>query len=271
MRILATDMDRTLLPNGEWPADREAIPLFNRLTRENDTFLVYVTGRNLDLAEEAIHAYGLRFPDILCADVGTTVFRYEQEQWLPDTDWSQQVYRSSPRWDAKAIAATVTGIDGLREQETVHLNQFKQSYYVEHGKKESIFREIVARVQGRFDEEIIYSFDPQEERGLLDFLPDSANKRTVLEYVANKFTASRKEVVFCGDSGNDILALTAGFSGVVVKNADQQLIAAVQSAMQKNPRLRIYFAKGDFMNLNGNYTSGVIEGCFHYGLFRQRT
>ena len=35
MKILATDMDRTLLPNGHWAADPGAIDLFNRLTREH--------------------------------------------------------------------------------------------------------------------------------------------------------------------------------------------------------------------------------------------
>ena len=29
MRILATDLDRTLLPNGSWPPDPGAIDLFN--------------------------------------------------------------------------------------------------------------------------------------------------------------------------------------------------------------------------------------------------
>ena len=29
MKILATDLDRTLLPNGSWKADDEAIDLFN--------------------------------------------------------------------------------------------------------------------------------------------------------------------------------------------------------------------------------------------------
>jgi len=73
--------------------------------------------------------------------------------------------------------------------------------------------------------------------------------------------------VFCGDSGNDIFPLTAGFSGVLVRNADEQLVENVQEAMAKNPDLRVYFAQGNFRGLNGNYTSGVIEGAYHYGLF----
>jgi hypothetical protein len=37
--------------------------------------------------------------------------------------------------------------------------------------------------------------------------------------------------------------------------------------MAGNPHLKVYFAKGDFNGLRGYYTSGVIEGAYHYGLF----
>mgnify|MGYP000544290920 CR=1 FL=1 len=71
----------------------------------------------------------------------------------------------------------------------------------------------------------------------------------------------------CGDSSNDIFPLTAGFSGVMVRNADEQLVARVREAMGRDPALRVYFAQGGFRGLNGYYTSGVLEGAYHYGLF----
>ena len=77
----------------------------------------------------------------------------------------------------------------------------------------------------------------------------------------------KKDIVFCGDSGNDIFPLTAGFCGVLVRNADNQLVENVKKAMGENPDLKVYFAKGDFMGLTGYYTSGVIEGAYHYGVF----
>ena len=77
MKILATDLDRTLLPNGHWKADSEAITLFNELTQKHDVLVVYVTGRNLALTENAIKEFGVRYPDILCGDVGTSIRKYE--------------------------------------------------------------------------------------------------------------------------------------------------------------------------------------------------
>jgi sucrose-6F-phosphate phosphohydrolase len=266
MKILATDMDRTLLPNGSWEADSDAIAMFNQLTHEQDVLVVYVTGRNLALTEKAIAEFGVRHPDVLCGDVGTTIRKYQQGAWHFDEGWVEHVKQASPRWNATAIRDAVADVAGMREQESEHLNQFKQSYYVEHEQRDQVLQAVDQRVKGKFDEVIIYSFDSQDGKGLLDFLPASATKQTALEYVSEEFAAAKEDVVFCGDSGNDIFPLTAGFCGVLVKNADEQLVENVTQAMQDNPQLKVYFASGNFQGLNGNYTSGVIEGAYHYGI-----
>jgi sucrose-6-phosphatase len=267
MKILATDLDRTLLPNGEWECDKEAIGLFNQLTASQNVLVVYVTGRNLDLTEKAINEFGVRFPDVLCGDVGTSIRKYQNGEWKFDDGWVAHVKHSSPRWNASAIKKAVAEVEGIREQESEHLNQFKQSYYVDHANNEQILKKVDELVKGKFDEVIIYSFDSQDGKGLLDFLPASATKQTALEYVAEEFRSAKEDVVFCGDSGNDIFPLTAGFCGVLVRNADDQLVANVKKAMQADPDLKVYFAKGDFRGLSGYYTSGVIEGAYHYRIF----
>ncbi len=267
MKILATDLDRTLLPNGSWPADPGAIELFNKLTEAHDVLIVYVSGRNLALTEQAIKEFGVRYPDILCGDVGTSIRKYENGEWTFDEGWIEQVKKESPRWDALAIRDAVAEIDAMQEQESEHQNPFKQSYYVEHEKKDQVLKKVDERVKGKFDEVIIYSFDSQNGKGLLDFLPASATKQTALEYVAKEYAVAKENVVFCGDSGNDIFPLTAGFCGVLVKNADKQLVENVKKAMHQNPQLKVYFAKGGFRGLHGYYTSGVIEGACYYGVF----
>lgn len=268
MKILATDLDRTLLPNGHWEYDRDAIEQFNRLTIENDVLVVYVTGRSLTLTERAIAEFGVRYPDVLCSDVGAYIRSYENGEWSNDEGWINRVSRCNPRWNPRAIRKTISKINGIEEQESEHLNQFKQSYYVNHEKHELILKNICGLIKGKFDEEIIYSFDSQNGRGLLDFLPNSATKKTALEYLAEKFNVTHRDIVFCGDSGNDIAPLTAGFRGVVVKNADAQLLENVNKAIKQFPTLNIYFAQGGFKGLNGYYTSGVIEGAYHYGIFK---
>ncbi len=267
MKILATDLDRTLLPNGSWPADAGAIDLFEELTTRHAIQVVYVTGRNLALAESAISEFGIRYPHVLIGDVGTSIRLYNDGQWQAYAGWDEHVKKSSPQWDVDAIANAVAGIDGLTEQEREHCSPFKQSYYVDHDRNEAILQAVEELVKGRYDEVIVYSFDSQSGQGLLDFLPHSATKQTALEYVADDLNVNRSEVVFCGDSGNDVFPLTAGFSGVLVRNADEQLVADVKKALATNRDLKVYFAKGGFKGLSGYYTSGVIEGAYHYGIF----
>jgi hypothetical protein len=267
MKILATDLDRTLLPNGIWPPDPGAIDLFNELTERHDVHLVYVTGRNLSLTETAIEQYGIRYPDVLIGDVGTSIRRYGPSGWEPHTGWEAHVRRTSPRWDAEAVRGAVADIDGLTEQAREHCGAFKQSYYVDHGRNEAVQQLVDERVKGGFDEVCIYSFDSQSGKGLIDFLPQSATKQTALEYLADEVGVDKADLVFCGDSGNDIFPLTAGFSGVLVRNADQQLVSNVRRAAEANPSLKVYFAQGGLKGLSGYYTSGVIEGAYHYGVF----
>lgn len=266
MRVLATDLDRTLLPNGSWPADPNAIELFNTITEDQGIFVVYVTGRNLRLAEEAIREFGIRHPNVLIGDVGTSIRRFDNNAWVMDQAWIDHVKRVCPHWDAAAVRDAVAGIDGLREQEAEHLSAFKQSYYVDHAVRDTVMEQVSARTQDRFDEVAIYSFDSQSGDGLLDFLPKAATKQTALEFIAEELGVPKQEVVFCGDSGNDVFPLTAGFSGVLVRNADEQLVAKVKQAQAQNPGLRAYFALGGFRGMNGYYTSGVLEGAHHYGL-----
>jgi sucrose-6F-phosphate phosphohydrolase len=267
MKILATDLDRTLLPNGKWEGDSGAIELFNQLTEKHDVLVIYVTGRNLQLTEGAIKEYGVRYPHVLVGDVGTTIRKFADGDWSFDEGWIAHVKRASPRWDAGEIRDALAGVDGLREQESVHQNQLKQSYYVEHDRRADILRRVEELVKDKFDEVLVYSFDSANGNGLLDCLPDSATKQTGLEYVCEEYGSPIGDAVFCGDSGNDIFPLTAGFSGVLVRNADEQLVQDVKAAMAENPDLKVYFAKGDFKGLNGYYTSGVIEGAYYYGVF----
>jgi len=266
-KILATDLDRTLLPNGRWPKDPGAIELFNSLTEEHGVFVVYVTGRSLSLTEAAIEEFGVRHPHILISDVGTAIRRFNDGVWEPDPGWEAHVRRMSPGWDAEAVRGALAGIDGLVEQEREHCGPFKQSYYVNHDARDVILETVEQRAKDRFDEVIIYSFDSESGDGLLDMLPNSATKQTALEYVSEALGVAKSEVVFCGDSGNDVDPLTAGFRGVLVRNADEQLVAGVKREVDNNPDLVVYFAEGGCKGLNGYYTGGVIEGAYHYALF----
>jgi len=269
MKILATDLDRTLLPNGKWENDKNAIPLFNKLSKSNNLILIYVTGRSLKLTQNAITEFKIRNPDVLIGDVGTTIRFYKNNYWRKDSQWNKHVYNLCPKWNIKEIQKKLSNIKGLKEQEKSKLNAFKQSYYVDIKLKNSILKEVSTLIKNKYDEEIIYSSDPLKEIGLLDILPKAATKETALKYIMEKYKLTYNEVLYCGDSGNDILPLTCGVNAVLVKNADSQTKSSVKKIMEKNKiSNNIYFAKGNFKNLSGYYTSGVIEGAYHFDFFK---
>ena len=61
MKLQASDLDRTLLPSGSWPADPRANELVIELIEKNGVHGVYVTGRNLALSEDAIQENTILF------------------------------------------------------------------------------------------------------------------------------------------------------------------------------------------------------------------
>ena len=85
--LLATDLDRTLLPNGPQPESPQARPWLARLIAEAGLTLAFVSGRHLELVESAIAEFHLPRPDFVIGDVGTTVYRREGEGWREWAEW----------------------------------------------------------------------------------------------------------------------------------------------------------------------------------------
>jgi len=73
--LLCTDLDRTLIPNGEQAESPRAKELFERLVGREEVTLAYVTGRHRGLIEQAIQEYDLPLPDFAIGDVGTTIYQ----------------------------------------------------------------------------------------------------------------------------------------------------------------------------------------------------
>ena len=79
--LLCTDLDRTLLPNGKQRESSRARVRFRALTDHPQVILVYVTGRHQTLIELAIRNYRVPEPDYVIADVGSTIYKLENDFW----------------------------------------------------------------------------------------------------------------------------------------------------------------------------------------------
>ncbi|MCI5222646.1 MAG: HAD-IIB family hydrolase, partial [Candidatus Electrothrix sp. AR4] len=209
--LLCTDLDRTLLPNGPQPESPGARPAFFALLKNNGIRLVYVTGRSIRLTEEAVEQYRMPFPDILIADVGTTVCYREQGQWRHDMNWNKQLGRDWQQIDSRGIAELLRDLPGLRIQEEDRQTRFKLSYYVEAGADKSRLAHTISSnlKQRKFRATQIWSHDEMAEQELLDILPKSADKYQALQFLRRQMEYSLSEMLFAGDSGNDLEVLVS--------------------------------------------------------------
>ncbi|NNE63958.1 MAG: HAD-IIB family hydrolase [Gammaproteobacteria bacterium] len=159
------------------------------------------------------------------------------------------------------------GLAMLRLQEPAKQNRFKISYYVPmHADFDELKQAIHERLAG--DDvrcNLICSVDEPSSIGLLDILPQRAGKLHALRALMERLGFNNSNTVFCGDSGNDMEVLTSDIDAVLVANAMPEVrAAALETVRQNELQERLYLARGEFMNMNGNYSAGMLEGIVHY-------
>jgi HAD superfamily hydrolase (TIGR01484 family) len=265
--LLCTDLDRTLLPNGQAPESPGARDRFARLATQPDVLAVYVTGRDPGLVDEAIESWGVPVPDLLIGDVGTTIASRNKERWKRWDRWDEAIAGDWGGRTAGDLQDLLSGVSGLTLQESSRQTPFKLSYYAPADTGET---GLVKEVGGLLREagvraNVIWSVDDSTETGLLDVLPAAATKRLAIEFVMNQRGYRNDETLFAGDSGNDLDVLVSPIPAVLVANARPALRQAVlQKARAEGNEDRLYCARGGALGMNGNYAAGILEGVLHF-------
>jgi sucrose-6F-phosphate phosphohydrolase len=266
--LICTDLDRTLIPNGPQSESQAARKHFSMLAARPEVTLAYVTGRHRALVEKAINNYRLPVPDWVIGDVGTTIYRVdEQQQWLLLTDWEQEIARDWNGKNHEDLRNLLRDLIDLRPQERSKQNKYKLSYYVPmHCNRDALSSAIQTRLQAHeVKARLIWSVDEPAGVALLDVLPVRASKYHAVETLMKSYDFSYDNTVFCGDSGNDIAVLASPVPAVLVANAQsdvRELARRLADEMGHNEQL--YIAQGKFMGMNGNYSAGMLEGIAHY-------
>ena len=265
--LLCTDLDRTLLPNGPQPESANARKCFRSLVTKDNVTLVYVTGRHKALVKEAIDNYNLPQPDYVIADVGSTIYKLEGNDWSHWEQWESEI---SSQWQGKRredLHAILKTNKNLRLQEHSKQNIHKLSYYVPlYVRHEALIKhvnEILSSQNIRAN--LVWSIDESANIGLLDILPANANKQHAITFLMQKLNYSIDETVFAGDSGNDIAVMVSPIHSVLVANASDDVKRTAIFEAEKHDELKsLYIAQGNYLNMNGNYSAGILEGIVHY-------
>jgi maltooligosyltrehalose trehalohydrolase len=275
--VLATDLDGTLIPLDNDSQNITDLGVLKALRDERNLTLAFVTGRHFDSVLCAISAFNLPSPDVIICDVGTTVYgrvsdnRFErveaydaamQHVLLSHNSASAPQSAASPSVITREqLLQCLRSITELTRQEDEKQGPWKLSYYAAADALSSIVAKIEAALTLHSAPwTLISSVDPFNGDGLIDLLPAGVSKAFALEWWVRSLGVEREAIVFAGDSGNDIAALTAGFKSIIVGNADRQVSDQVRrfhDAANWSDRLCL---------ASGSATSGVLEGCRFFGL-----
>lgn len=265
--LLCTDMDRTIMPNGDQDESPAARRILHLLVDRPELRLAYVSGRDKRLILDAVAQYELPLPDYAVGDVGTTIYEVRDGNWELWTAWFEEIGKDWRGLRPEDLAAMLHDLRALSLQEPEKQSRFKLSYYTDARVDRHALVDEVDRLLSRrgLRCRIIWSVDEQRDLGLVDVLPQRASKRHAIDYLVKREGYAKSRVVFCGDSGNDLDVLTSGIQSVLVKNAsDEVRREALEGASHHGLSETLYVAHGDFMGMNGNYAAGVLEGLAHY-------
>jgi sucrose-6F-phosphate phosphohydrolase len=267
--LLCSDLDRTLIPNGSEPESPRARPVFAHLAAHPKLRLAYVSGRDKTLVAEAIKQFDLPEPDFVIGDVGTTIYHIVGGRWLFNEDWQDEIGKDWRRHDREAIISLLSDMqnDDFRLQDVQKQGRFKISYFTPPETDPQTLTDTIAETLDRqgIATHLIWSRDDAHQCGLLDILPRRANKSSAIRFLMQAEHLDESSVVFAGDSGNDLDALTSGLQAILVRNAAADVRqTAVAQLSRQGMRDRLYSATGGWGGMNGNYAAGVLEGLVHF-------
>lgn len=265
--LLATDLDRTLIPNGAAPESPGARQRFARVAAHPEVMLAYVSGRHRALVEEAIADYALPLPDFVIGDVGTTIYQVNDGDWREWPEWHQVIGVDWAGRSAADLRAMLAPLAGLTPQEEAKQNRYKLSYYaLALDDPQPLLSEVRARLQAEgIRANLVWSIDEAADCGLLDVLPAGASKLHALEFLCGKLDIDNARAVFAGDSGNDLEVLAGPLLSVLVANASEDVREqAIALAAERGNAETLYLAHGEAGGMNGNYSAGILEGLAHF-------
>jgi sucrose-6F-phosphate phosphohydrolase len=261
--LLATDLDGTLIPTTDTPAQRQALSDFREaVDRAGPSLkLAYVTGRDLDLARRGISTWSLPLPDFLVCDVGTSVFRRAGAGFEADGAFADEMRAALGDKDADAVRVMLKSLEDLSLQGEAQQSSFKASFTFPWSQRSRVAESVArALAESRLAVDLVTSRDPTTGLGLLDLLPAGGGKDRAVSYLAGLLDLADDQVVFAGDSGNDEAALLSGVRSILVGNASEELRARVRArAHRLGLDDRVYFA-------GGAAAFGVLEGLIHFGV-----
>ena len=209
--MLATDLD------GTFAAGAEAVRagLVAAMHAADDARIIYVTGRSPESTGRLRERIGLPAPDLLIADVGTSVVSGSGERIA---ELEAPIARRWPGGDV--VRDRLHDLPGIAEQDVRSPHRVSYAAHEPDG-----FEEVVGHVSRRLrglTVDLLASGDRY-----MDVLPRGINKGSTLRRVLAWLDTPEERAVVAGDSLNDLSLFETGIAGILVGNADPRLTGHV--------------------------------------------
>jgi len=264
MKLFASDIDNTLIPQTE-KINKKSLKILSKKLSQRDIKIVYVSGRYFESVLEKQESEFLPMPDFILSHVGTVLHKRKNKKWIKDRSYSNFISKS---WKGKSqpyIRKILKDIKELEEQESEAQSKFKQSYYLnlKYNKKKVLEKIRKKLNEKNMNSRIVYSVDKIKKIGLVDILPLRAGKQGAILFLTKKLKISLDQVLYAGDSGNDLDALTMGCNAVLVGNARKEIKKLLsEEAELKKISDNIYISKK-------KYIEGILDGAKHFRFFEK--
>ncbi len=244
--------------------DRQALRQLHEAIDSEWIDLIFVTGRFVASILEAIDEFELPSPDWIIGDVGSSIYRANNQS--PGHYDQVGLYRQHldsicPSAELAAVHRRFATDLPIERQEEVNQGPHKLSYYCDATALDTIVEQMEAMIErDQHPLSMVHSVDPDVGRGMIDVMPRGVNKAYALQWWSDHVDHDPTRMVYAGDSGNDLAALTSGVRGIVVGNASHDLRRKLdRHGKHLIDQGLIYFSQ------NG-YTTGVVEGARHHRL-----
>jgi len=228
--------------------------------------LVYNTGRSLGQFTGLLKHCGQRVavPDALITAVGTKVWKRKGSDgltWVEDAEFSARLDKC---WDLGTARGVARDLAGHYNHDEGMIKVADDGSEHQHRLALIINKSIQAHVTRAMSEafqrngiEVRIIVSGAGSHRYVDVVPIAAGKEQALQYVRERYGVAHHLCVAAGDSGNDILMLDGDHPGIVVGNAQGELLRWLVKRPQDE---KVLLAEAF-------YADGILEGLMRLGMY----
>ncbi|WP_026736736.1 sucrose-phosphate phosphatase [Fischerella sp. PCC 9605] len=237
--LIVIDLDNTLVENNQANA-----ALNQRLEAiHNQIYLVYVTSHSYASSHKLIAQAKLLKPDFLITSVGSEI--YQQGAFL-EQDWANYI---SKDWNRDRVWSVASEFSELKLQPESEQTPWKLSFWLDMAASLDVINDVrnLLKFAG-LSAQVIFSNGRD-----VDIVPQSSNKGNATVYLQQLLQVQPNATIICGGSGNDISLFQLSSPGIIVGNAQTELLWWYYNTRYPRHYLTHY-----------PYAVGILEGFIYF-------